>query len=62
MSASDNAIAIACFRFLTTGPFFEPLFNVPVLYSCMTFSTLVFFTFNLCYSLEMYAGYTIDPQ
>ena len=37
---SDMAIAIACLRLLTFLP--EPLFKVPCLCSCMTFSTFFF--------------------
>jgi hypothetical protein len=36
--ASDNPIAIACFRLVTLRPEL-PLFNVPRLRSCMAFST-----------------------
>lgn len=38
---SLNAMAIACLRDFTTGPPL-PACNVPVLYSCITFSVLVF--------------------
>src|SRR2546429_9949835 len=39
--ASDSAMAIACLRLLTSGPFLEPEWSSPCLYSRMTFSTLL---------------------
>jgi len=39
--ASDIAMAMACLRDVTIGPFLDPLCRVPVLYSCMTF--VIFF-------------------
>src|SRR5271155_124183 len=38
--ASERAIAMPCFGFVTTGPFFEPLWSSPRFISCMTFSIL----------------------
>jgi len=40
LRCSDNAIAMACLTFFTTGPFLEPLCSFPVLYSCITFLIL----------------------
>ena len=40
LRCSDNAIAMACLTFCTTGPFFEPLCSFPVLYSFITFLIL----------------------
>ena len=46
--ASLIAIATACLRFVTFGPFFAPECSSPCLYSCMTFFTFLSDFFMVC--------------
>ena len=40
LRACDRAMAMACLRLVTSGPFLEPECNVPCLNSCSVFSIL----------------------